>query len=224
MKKQELLDWFEEVAQDGTNLGRVERTMTDSWYADREAISAWLTAAGSAMKSVFPSGHQAIRDWERLMETPPVKRNREWCVREAKGIFFSAQKQLKDGRIGTLIDGAKAETVGEVLDQAEQLVGSGYLVASAVLAGGALETHLLHLCQRAGLTWRGDGSIEKYNNAIGQHRNAGTEIYSSNYGKLVTGWGGIRNDAAHKPGAFKHSDGEVRRMIDGIRDFTAKTA
>jgi hypothetical protein len=75
------------------------------------------------------------------------------------------------------------------------------------------------------LTIIGDGSISKYDAAIAKARNDGTAtVYAATDSKLVTGWGGIRNDAAHDPGAFSRSREDVRRMIDGIREFISRTS
>lgn len=127
------------------------------------------------------------------------------------------------GRLDSLFDTVRADTVGEVLDQALALVNAGHVVAAVVLTGGALETHLPHLCMRHNLTWSADGSIEKYNSAIAQARNAGTvEVYSANDAKLVTAWGGMRNDAAHKPSEFAGSKAEVQASITGVREFIAR--
>lgn len=98
-----------------------------------------------------------------------------------------------------------------------------FQTAAAVIAGGALETHLHDLCVRNGITWNGEGSVTKYNDAIAQARNAGNRIYSATDGKSVTSWGGRRNDAAHKPAEFDGTQAEVRTMIDGIRQLVGKT-
>jgi hypothetical protein len=111
-----------------------------------------------------------------------------------------------------------------LLDQATALLGSNYLAAAAVIAGGALEAHLQHLVAKNGLTIIGDGSISKYDGAIGKARNDGTvTVYEGIDSKLVNSWGGIRNDAAHDPASFNRTQEEVRRMIDGIREFIGKT-
>jgi hypothetical protein len=94
---------------------------------------------------------------------------------------------LRAGRLSSRVAGIQAETVDEVLEQSAALNSDKHTVAAAVLAGGALETHLRHLCLRAGLSWPGEGSIEKYNSAAGKACKAGRELYSTNYGKLVTG-------------------------------------
>ncbi len=77
-----------------------------------------------------------------------------------------------------------------------------YLAAATVIAGGALEAHLRHYVAKHGVQVVGDGSISKYNGAVGQCRNAGKSLYDVNEGKLVEAWGGYRNEAAHEPGAI----------------------
>ena len=97
---------------------------------------------------------------------------------------------LKAGRLQGLAEGIQAEMFGELLDQASSFLAGGYVVAAAVIAGGALETHLAHLCQRSGVTWSGDGSISKYNGVLGAARSRVYPFYSTNDGKSVEAWGG----------------------------------
>jgi hypothetical protein len=122
------------------------------------------------------------------------------------------------------VDGVRAETVAELLQQAEGLLKSGHLVAAAVLAGGALESHLRHLCTTHSLTWAGAGSIATYDAAVAQARNLGNTIYSATDTKCVIAWGGLRNDAAHSPTTFSASESQVQLAIDGILQFIARVA
>lgn len=145
--------------------------------------------------------------------------NYRWM--EWRGLFDAGRKLLLEGRLESLVAGVQAATIEELLEQADDLLARKYIVAASVVAGGALETHLRHLCDRHGIAISGDGSLSKYNDALAQARNAGTEITSKTQTALVKGWGGIRNDAAHDPSAFAHDAGAVRSMIDGIRSFMA---
>jgi hypothetical protein len=113
----------------------------------------------------------------------------------------------------------------ELLEQAENLCRSAHLVAATVIAGGALETQLLHLCERNVIQWSGDGSISKYNDAISAARNAGTvEVYSATRAKDLTAWGGRRNDAAHRPTEYQADRRVVELMIEGVRSFVRETS
>jgi len=114
-----------------------------------------------------------------------------------------------------------------VLQQWDSLVtapvSENYLqiVAATVIAGGALESHLRHLCTRASVTPKAH-SISGYEQALATERKAGREIISANDGKNVTSWGGWRNDAAHTPATFTRSKAEVRVLVEGIRQFVSR--
>jgi hypothetical protein len=50
---------------------------------------------------------------------------------------------------------------------------------------------------------------------------AKAQAYSKNDQKQVTAWAGIRNEAAH--GNYSnYTDGEVKLMLAGIRDFISR--
>jgi hypothetical protein len=141
---------------------------------------------------------------------------------QAIGVIDGALALVRAGRLTTLIDGIRAETVSEVLDQADALLPK-YTVAATVLAGGALETHLLHLCTRNHVMWPGEGSISNYDQAIGQARNAGAgEVYGVTDSKLIGAWARMRNDAAHDPTSFVRTPDEIRFLIQQVRSFITR--
>jgi hypothetical protein len=193
---------------------------------DREPTIEWVTQAESAIKRVFPPGDPLVARWDanfvQATKGSSYHLTDQRTVATAKAIFKAAHDMLKQGRLSSFIEGIRAETVGDLLDQAETLVAEGYQVAAAVIAGGALETCLLHLCQRNGLQWQGTGAIAAYEAALAQSRKAGKEVISGSYGQQVIAWGKDRNEAAHQPADFKKTKDEVRLMIGGIRQFVAR--
>lgn len=222
MNRDDALKWFERLAESRKQFGPKN---SDHFYP-KEQVSGWQTEVRSALASVFPAGHAIHHQWEAAF-ADVSKCGAGWIafdevVDVTTGVFNAAHGMLKDGTIDTLVASIRAETETELLDQADELAGAGHLAAAAVIAGGSLETHLRGLCERTGITWKGDGSISKYNDAIAAERNKGQELYSKTDGKSVTAWGGTRNDAAHNPGSFSRSADEVRLMIDGIRQFIAR--
>ncbi len=118
----------------------------------------------------------------------------------------------------------RIESESELLDQAMILVEADHRAAAAVIAGGALETHLRYYVDKHSVAITGDGSISKYNSAVGQARKANPALYSANDGKLVESRGGLRNEAAHEPAKFNRSKDEIKRTIEGIREFIRRTA
>ena len=193
---------------------------------DYAEATTWLADCESALAHVFPFRHPVRKRWDSAV-APTVKDSSEavepTVIDAARAILESARGQLKAGRLKSLAQGVQAETVGELLDQAEALVAEDYRVAATVIAGGALETHLKHLCERAGLSWEEPGSINAYDTSIARHRSqTGDAAYPTTDSDQAKGWGKKRNSAAHNPGDFRHDDAEVRLMIEGIRQFVAR--
>jgi hypothetical protein len=221
MSSAELLKWFDELVARGETFQVVQAEHGGNSRLAVKDCHAWLSSAESALGSSLPSEHAIKKRWDNLVKssravTVPV------VFASFLGVLTAARDLIRDGRLGSLIDRIRSETEGELLDQADALLRS-YRVAAAVIAGGALETHLRHLLSKLKLAIPVPGSIDKYDGIIAQARNAGNEIYTANLGKLVKAWGGIRNDAAHDPGNFKWSEDDVRRMIEGVRDFIDRT-
>ena len=193
------------------------------------AATRWTVEAQTALQSAFPPSHAALQRWNALL--PAVHAEKSWKMRQAstfeafKAVFFAANDSIQRGVLGSLRDGTRAETVLELLDQAQAQNSDGHQLAATVMAGGALETHLAHLCDQHDLKWSGAGSIAKYDGAIAAARNAGTvEVYSPTRSKEITGWGGRRNDAAHDPTNYTATRQAVEMYIEQIRMFVRETS
>jgi hypothetical protein len=221
MKLDEVLAWLEELAHRFDDQPR----MSSDRDADEEPMREWATEVESAFRSILPDGHIIIRDWNKVMSDIPASQYVADVVHSSgvMGVLNAAISMIKKGRLGSLVDSIRAETESELLDQAELLLSRDFLPAGAVIAGGALETHLRRYITNRSLAVTGSGSISAYNGAVGQARKDDpNRHYSANEGKLVEAWGGIRNDAAHSPGTFPHSKDRVAQMIAGIREFIAR--
>lgn len=227
MKVNDYLPWFEELQQRFRNIKRhqVNNYSVPTYWYDHEDAQAWASEAGSAISAVFPLSHYCRQTWERLAVKMRPEMTHGVSLEEMLGVIKAATQQLRDNRIGSILDAVRVETEDELLDQALGLLTAKYLAAATVIAGGSLEAHLRFLVLKNGLIVSGDGSISKYDAAIAKARNDGTAtIYPATDSKLVTGWGGMRNDAAHDPGTFNRSAEDIRRMIDGIREFMSRTS
>jgi hypothetical protein len=64
-----------------------------------------------------------------------------------------------------------------------------------VLIGGVLEDHLEKLCGKRKLTWKGDGSISKYNDLLRD------VFYDQPTWRRIQSIGDLRNKSAHGEGA-----------------------
>jgi hypothetical protein len=222
MTEDEAVKYYEEILANAKAI----KKESAGYYLEGEACE-WIASARVALDLVFPSKHVLRVSFDDVLEQGREKWSQYghvWVLESAIGVFRSALGFLKSGKHRSLIEGAKAETVDELLDQAGLLLSDNYMVAAAVIAGGALETHLAHYCQANGITLNVNPTIGNYNSAIGQARNQGKTVYATADTGLVNGWGGIRNEAAHTPAVFKRTPEEVRLMIEGIRQFLARTS
>jgi hypothetical protein len=202
----------------------VKKGGIDADYIDPlSEATKWIASAESAISAAFPPGH-AIR---RLLESvlAQSKGPKPYMIgyastwKSARGVLESALEQVKAGYLSSLADGIKAETVGELLDQAAELADGGHVLPAMTLAGGALETFLHHLCEKHGRTWTDPGSIEKYKATLVAKDAADAVILEKDDNKAVTRWGGLRNTASHKPVEFKESGQQVKLTIQEIRLF-----
>ncbi len=225
MNTSEYLLWFESII---VNFQKI--TKHQAWHYsppayiyDHVGAQGWAAEAGSAISSVFPPAHNCCHTWNRLAPGMQPGVIHGGTLEQMLGVFQAATKQLREGRLSSLIDGIRTDAEGDLLDQAAELSQANHLAAAAVIAGGALESHLKHLVSKNNLAVTGDGSISKYNDAISKARKDGiVEVYSATDTKHVTAWGGIRNDAAHDPKSFSRTQAEIRLMIDGIRHFITR--
>jgi hypothetical protein len=217
-------EWYEQLLKRATDLRA----------ANSSEPRAWATVFSEmhvALESVFPSSHAILRRWEdarlhgeKKVRGPNTELPERWVAEEIIGLFEAAHSLIKEGHLRRLADGIRAETIAHCLDQAELLANGAYLASAMVLAGGALETHLANLCSRFSLSWTGDGTIAKYNQALGQARNQGTQnLVTASDSNLIEAWAKDRNAAAHAPATFAKPAEEVLLALQGIRQFFART-
>ena len=224
MTPAELLGFFKQIDSTKLDKFRVQgSTRLDNspiFEYPLDGAIQWVTKARTALHSLLPPEHAILRQLNEVLDVQSDV-TEEYKFDQLRAVFHAATEMLEGGQLSSVVQGIRAETTAELLDQAEQLATKGNVTAAAVLAGGALETHLHGLCVRYKLSWDGQGSISKYDTAIARARNAGAAVYDASYSKSITAWGGLRNDAAHSPMEFNADQARVQVMIDGIRQFIA---
>ena len=137
------------------------------------------------------------------------------------GNLYGALKSLREDYANGFLSGfnemVDAELFADILKQAEYLISQGYFRASAVVAGVALESHLRKLAEKNLISiTKDDGGYINAEFLNGELRKKG--IIDKTINKSITGWLGLRNDAAH-PGTKKQNDGLIEPMIAGIKIF-----
>ena len=133
------------------------------------------------------------------------------------GILKSLRDDYANDFLNSINEMVDAEVFADILEQAEYLLKQDYFRASAVVAGVALESHLRKLAEKNSiLITTDDGKYIKADSLNGALLK--NNIIDKTMHNSVTGWLGLRNDAAH-PDSKEINDGLIEPMIAGIRVF-----
>ena len=133
-------------------------------------------------------------------------------LQRMKAVFMAAKEDFEGGYLTSVRSLVQAEVFDSELEQAEELVNSGYVVAAAVIAGVVLETALRELCDRSSISY---GKLDKMNADLTK-----ASVYNKLVQKRITALADIRNSAAHgKPDEFTAQD--VSTMIRDVGGFLA---
>lgn len=138
-------------------------------------------------------------------------------IRLYVGILRALRADANDGWLEGIAELLHADTFGDFLDQAAELVDKGYKDAAAVVAGSALEAHIRLLCAKYGIsTELSSGQAKKADTMNADLVKAGA--YNTLQQKAITGWLAIRNAAAHGEYA-KYNKEQAISMVSSVRDF-----
>lgn len=127
-------------------------------------------------------------------------------------VFLAAREDFEGGHLTSVKRLVEAEVFSSELDQARQLLSSGYLAPAAVVAGVVLETAIRNLCAAQDMEI---GKLDKMNADLVK---AGE--YNTLVQKRVTALAAIRNSAAHGNQA-EFNQADVKSMIDEIERLVA---
>lgn len=130
-----------------------------------------------------------------------------------RAIFLAAKEDYEGGYLQSTRSLIQAEVFESELEQAVELLKSGYKAPAAVVAGIVLETALRELCDREKIA---HGKLDKMNSDLSK---AG--IYNKLQQKRITALADIRNSAAHGK-SEEFTDQDVEDMIRDVVRFAAE--
>jgi hypothetical protein len=127
-------------------------------------------------------------------------------------ILLAAKEDYEGGYLHKIRNLIQADVFDNELEQADELLASGYKTPAAVIAGIVLETSLRQVCQDHGLA---AGKLDKMNADL-----AKVGVYNKLVQKQITTLADIRNNAAHGH-CDQFDEGDVTNMIRDIRSLLA---
>ncbi|QEY16953.1 DUF4145 domain-containing protein [Cellvibrio sp. KY-GH-1] len=173
---------------------------------DEEMFLGWKVKTKNLLTNACGEKSQHFQSFLKA-EIPQPMESSYYILKRVGAVFLAAKEDFEGGYLASLKSLVQAEVFESELEQASELLRSGYKLASAVIAGVVLETALRDLCSTHGLP------IGKLDTMNGQLAKAG--VYNKLQQKRITAIADIRNSAAHgKPEEF--TDLDVENMIQDI--------
>lgn len=182
-------------------------------HIDENLILNWQVKVKSLLSNLCGEDSQHFTAFIEAGQTKPFT-SRYTMLQQMKAVFMAAKEDFEGGYLNSVRNLVQAEVFDNELDQARELLNSGYTAAAAVIAGTVLETSLRNMCGDHGLPY---GKLEKMNADLTKHG-----VYNNLVQKRITALAGVRNSAAHGKIAEFNKD-DVKLMINEIERFVAET-
>lgn len=135
------------------------------------------------------------------------------------GLLRSLRTDYQNGYLSSFKELLHAEDAAGYLEMANNLLAHGYKDPSAVIGGSILEQHLRNLAVKHSIIVEINNKPKKAD-ALNAEL-SGQSVYSKLDQKSITGWLGLRNEAAHGNYA-KYETEQVAIMLNGITDFLTR--
>jgi hypothetical protein len=186
------------------------RELPEIERVDNALLLKWSVKVAQMFEALGTAGAQ----YEKRFINPPrnVTASNIGHLQHLAAIFLAAKEDFDGGHLNSLRNLVSADLFDSQLDQARQLMKSGYAVAAAVIAGIVLETTMQRLCDDKGISRT---KLNRMNDDL-----AGAEVYTKLEQKKITTWAAIRNSAAHGDTTQFRSE-DVPMMIEGIEGFVS---
>lgn len=205
---------FEEVALQAEEVSASEHTTHSemfgrSTHVDENKLLGWITKAENLIVGICGENSTYYRTFSEANQVSSFESSLDRFKR-LLSVFNSIKEDYESGYLTSYKSLIQAEVFGSELEQANELLESGYISAAAVIAGTVLETSLRELCDREALA---HGKMDKMNADL-----AKKGVYNTIQQKQITALAGLRNSAAHgKSDEFNKND--VSMMIQNIENF-----
>jgi len=164
-------------------------------------------------------GHQlstAAKPWQEIF-SKDSQGNTLGFTKMVLGTLEAINSELENDHLETVIQLVKAETLADLLDQAEHLFDSGYHLAAGVIGRAVLEEHLRTTCDTLSCSPpKQRPTIFDFNQAL-----YGVQHYSKIKMKQIDVLASIGNDAAHNKPNLDSAD--VKKMLVDLPDVIDST-
>ncbi|WP_428614773.1 hypothetical protein [Pseudoalteromonas sp.] len=177
---------------------------------NEEMFDEWKVKAKSLIVKTCGNDSEHINAFVKAEQPIPMVDDSYSVLKRVKPVFMAAKDDFQGGFLSSVKNLVQAELFDSELEQAIELLNSGYKGPAAVVAGVVLETTLRDLCTDNSIP---HAKLDKMNSDL-----AKAGVYNKLQQKRITALADIRNSAAHGDwGSF--NDIEVKEMIRDVERF-----
>jgi hypothetical protein len=181
-----------------------------SIIADPVRFTRWTTSCLNLLDKLSVSTNRFASEFEVWAKRG---NGHEVNIGAALGVLMAANDEYQQGLAIEYHLSVSSAVFESLLDQAEYLFGKGYLRASVVLAGAALEEALKTRARAVPLELSGKETLEPLVNKL---KYKDVAVINEFEAKHLLAIGTMRNDAAHG-GEFKYTKEQVEGSLSTIR-------
>lgn len=208
---QELSDQLKQIEATETRKHSEFRGSTYQ-HIEEDLILNWAVKARNLIASVCGKDSEHYTSLVEA-EKPRSYEDNPTRLKRMRAVFLAAREDFEGGYLNSIRNLIHAELAGDEIDQARELLASGYSAPAAVVAGVVLETTLRSLCTKRGLAVAG---MDRMNADL-----AKTGEYNALIQKKVTSLAAVRNSAAHGKTA-EYTNDDVKNLIGEVERFVAE--
>jgi len=181
-------------------------------FVDLQLLHKWW----GKVKSFAHQLGTAAKPWQEIFSTDP-ERNTLVFAKRVLGTLEAIRHELENDHLETVTQLVKAETLADLLDQAEHLFESGYHLAAGVIGRAVLEEHLRTICDTLSCSpSKKRPTISDFNQALYD-----VQHYSKIKMKQIDVLTSIGNDAAHNNPNLDSAD--VKKMLADLPEVIEST-
>lgn len=188
------------------------QVMGSPTYVDLQTLHRWW----GKVKSFANQLGVAARPWHDTLTTDP-ERNTLAFSNRILGTLEAISHELQHDHLQTFTTIVRAETLADLLEQANHLSSAGYFLAAGVIGRAVLEQHLRTTCETLDcVPAKARPTIIDYNQAL-----YGVQHYTKIKMKQIEALAAIGNDAAHNSSDLQAND--VNKLLEDLPEIIDST-
>jgi len=213
----DILERFEELIRDGNALYQ-NTSANHGTIKDTAIYTQWATSCLNLFDKLTSSTNRFVTEFEHYGRMFLNGERLVVNVGTALGVLKSAKEEYIRGLAIDYHLSVSSSVFNGLLDESRYLFSKGYLRASAVLAGAALEEGLKTRARSEGIEFT---NKEGLSDIVVKLKRAEAGVLTEFEAKKIEPLGKLRNDAAHG-GEFNYQKQDVQEMIDEVEKILSR--